>query len=77
MWWKEHDFSPQSHVDPFLRIEELGSCVLDSAIGGGDVHFLFLGAVGERCAEREEIEVHLSREAFGEVGGGEPAGEGD
>lgn len=28
-------------------------------------------------AEREEVDVHLSREAFGQIGWGDPAGEGD
>ncbi len=67
-------------VEPFAWVEELRGCVFDAAVRGGDVHlgFVCLGGEGRgRGGKGEEVEVHLGGEAFGEVGGGEPAGEGD
>jgi len=50
--------------------------VFEPAVGGGDWDDGFFGD-GGGGVEREEVDVHLCCEAFWDVGGGYPAGEGE
>jgi len=50
--------------------------VFETAVRGGDWDYGFFG-YGGGGVQREEVDVHLCCEAFWDVSGGYPAGEGE
>ena len=74
-------FAFESKIKPFAWIEKLRGCVFDAAVGSGDVHLGFIVGLGIEVVvgvgEGKEVEVHLCRKAFRQIGGCKPTRERD